>query len=57
MKYKKDAPIFANIFMVNLEDELLHKAKCKPLVMFRFINHIFSSGPIQKSADRVHQSI
>ena len=38
---KKYAPSFANIFMANLEDEVLHKAKCKPLVMFRFIDDIF----------------
>ena len=29
--------------MANLEDEVLHKAKCKPLVMFRFINDIIKS--------------
>ena len=38
---KKYAPSFANIFMANLEDEVLHKAKCKPLAMFRFIDDIF----------------
>ena len=38
---QKYAPSFANIFMANLEDEVLHKAKCKPLVMFRFIDDIF----------------
>ena len=38
---KKYAPSFANILTANLEDEFLHKAKCKPLVMFRFIDVIF----------------
>ena len=38
---KKYAPNFANIFMANLKDEVLHTTKCKPLVMFRFIDDIF----------------
>ena len=38
---KKYAHSFANIFMANLEEEVLSKAKCKPLVMFRFIDDIF----------------
>ena len=38
---KKYAPSFANIFMAYLEDEVLRKAKCKPLAMFRFIDDIF----------------
>ena len=38
---KKYAPIFANIFMANLEDEVLRTAKCKTLVLFRFIDDIF----------------
>ena len=38
---KKYAPSFANIFMANLEEEVLSKAKCKPLVMFRFIDDVF----------------
>ena len=38
---KKYAPSFANIFMANLGDEVLRKAKCKPLAMFRFIDDIF----------------
>ena len=38
---KRYAPSFANIFMANLEDEVLRKAKCKPLAMFRFIDDIF----------------
>ena len=39
--HNNDAPSFANTFMANLKDEVLHKAKCKPLVMFRFIDDIF----------------
>ena len=38
---KQYAPSFANIFMANLEDEVLRKAKCKPLAMLRFIDDIF----------------
>ena len=38
---KKYTHSFGNIFMVNVEDEVLRKAKCKPLVMFRFIDDIF----------------
>ena len=38
---KKYAPSFVNIFMANLEDEVLRKAKCKPLVIFRFIDDTF----------------
>ena len=45
---KKYVPSFAIIFMANLADEVLRKAKCKPLVMFRFIDDLFSFGPIQK---------
>ena len=39
---KKYLTSFANIFMANLEDEFLHKAKCKPLVTFIFIDDHFS---------------
>ena len=35
------APSFGNIFMANLENEVLCKAKCKPLVMFRFTDIFF----------------
>ena len=38
---KKYAASFANICMANLEDEVLCKAKSKPLVMFRFIDDIY----------------
>ena len=39
----KDLTSFANMFTANLEDEVLHKAKCKPLVTFRCIDDDFSS--------------
>ena len=51
---KKYANSFANVFMANLEDEVLCKAKCKPLVMFRFIATYFSSGPIERCPDIIH---
>ena len=38
---QKYAAGFANIFMANLDDEVLRNAKCKPLDMFRFIDDIF----------------
>ena len=38
---KKYAPSFANIFMANLQDEVIRKAKCKPLATFRFNDDIF----------------
>ena len=37
----KYAPSFANIFMANSEDEVLSKAKCKPLLIFRFTDDIY----------------
>ena len=39
---KKYASSLANIFMANLEDDVLRKAECKPLVMFRFIYDHFN---------------
>ena len=53
----KYVPSIANIFMVNLEDEVLLKAKCKPLVIFRFIDDIFSPGTIKRWVDGVQRSI
>ena len=38
---QKYAPSFANTFMANLEDIILRKAKCKPLLMSSFIDDIF----------------
>ena len=36
----KICTLFCHIFMANLEDEVLRKAKCKSLVMFRLIDDI-----------------
>ena len=48
----KFAPPYACIFMNNLETKLLEGQQLQPLVCFRYIDDIFSSGPIVKSIVR-----
>ena len=45
---KKYASSFASIFMANMEEEVLSKVICKPLVMFRFIDDIFFNWTLSK---------